>query len=151
MGVTPEFWAGKRVFVTGHRGFKGAWLSLWLSNLHAVVVGYALRPSTDANLFVAARVGECLEALEGDILDFQRIRTALREAAPQIVLHLAAQALVRPSYPCGFSLNAVILRRAFPCRPWGHRLPQMRDWQRSCAASFWGLPPRAMRRSVTRF
>src|SRR6266480_3068933 len=76
MGVTPGFWAGKRVFVTGHRGFKGAWLSLWLSNLHAVVVGYALRPSTDANLFVAARVGECLEALEGDILDFQRIRTS---------------------------------------------------------------------------
>ena len=98
MGVTPGFWAGKRVFVTGHTGFKGAWLSLWLSNLHAVVAGYALRPSTDPSLFVAARVGECLESREGDILDFQRMRTALREAAPQIVLHLAAQALVRPSY-----------------------------------------------------
>ena len=177
MGVTPGFWAGKRVFVTGHTGFKGAWLSLWLSNLHAVVAGYALRPSTDPSLFVAARVGECLESREGDILDFQRMRTALREAAPQIVLHLAAQALVRPSYQdplATFSTNlmgtvhvleacravpsvrAVVIvtsDKCFVAAASGrcgersraghggvrHRLPQMRDWQRSCAASFLGI------------
>jgi CDP-glucose 4,6-dehydratase len=99
----PGFLSGalhnRRVFVTGHTGFKGSWLTLWLSRLGAHVTGYALPPTTQPNCFDAARVHSCLEDHhEGDIRDFQRLETCLLASKPEVVLHLAAQPLVRESY-----------------------------------------------------
>lgn len=96
--VTPEFWRGRRVFVTGHTGFKGGWLSLWLQELGAAVTGLALRPPTEPNLFEVARVGEGMASHVGDILDLATLISVVREAQPEIVFHLAAQSLVRESY-----------------------------------------------------
>ena len=99
MGLIPSFWQGKSVFLTGHTGFKGAWLALWLSSVGARVYGYALAPSADPSLFAAARV-ECVLASHtvADVRDPFALTRALKVAQPDIVFHLAAQALVRPSY-----------------------------------------------------
>ena len=93
------FWAGKKVFVTGHTGFKGAWLCLWLHKLGAQVCGYALAPATTPNLFTEARVAQLLAAdMIADIRDAAAIADAVRQENPDIVFHLAAQSLVRESY-----------------------------------------------------
>lgn len=92
------FWEGRRVFLTGHTGFKGSWLSLWLARLGAEVRGYALAPDTDPSLFVAAGVERAVESLIGDIRDAGAVREAMTGFRPDIVLHLAAQPLVRRSY-----------------------------------------------------
>jgi CDP-glucose 4,6-dehydratase len=95
----PAFsWQGKRVFLTGHTGFKGGWLALWLARLGAEVRGYALDPATDPNLFTAARVGAILDDLRGDIRDAAALQSAMQSYAPEVVFHLAAQPLVRASY-----------------------------------------------------
>ncbi len=95
----PAAFAGRSVFVTGHTGFKGAWLSLWLSRLGARVTGYALAPSTEPSAFVAGGVRDVLAAHhEADIRDGERLAQAMRACAPDVVLHLAAQPLVRASY-----------------------------------------------------
>ncbi|HET7605931.1 MAG TPA: CDP-glucose 4,6-dehydratase [Sphingomicrobium sp.] len=96
--VTPAFWSGRRVFLTGHTGFKGSWLALRLSALGAQTTGFALAPDTDPNLFTLARVGETLTHIEGDIRDRTALTDAVRSAQPEIVLHLAAQPLVRAGY-----------------------------------------------------
>jgi CDP-glucose 4,6-dehydratase len=93
-----SFWAGKRVFLTGHTGFKGAWLALWLSELGAEVTGFALAPDTDPNLFQIARVEARVRHIEGDICDQAALTGSMREADPDVVIHMAAQALVRLSY-----------------------------------------------------
>lgn len=98
MVIDRQFWNGKRVFLTGHTGFKGSWLSLWLSELGAVVTGYALPPPTDPSLFEIARVGELMRHIEGDVRDLAALRLALSQAQPDIVIHMAAQSLVRVSY-----------------------------------------------------
>lgn len=98
MAVKPEFWRGKRVFLTGHTGFKGGWLCLWLQKLAARVTGYALSPPTTPNLYEAARVGEGMTSMHGDVRDFDGLRRALRQSNPDIVFHLAAQSLVRQSF-----------------------------------------------------
>jgi len=91
--------ARRSVFVTGHTGFKGSWLSLWLSRLGARVTGYALAPSTEPSAFIAAGVRDVLSAHhEADIRDGARLAQAMRDSAPDVVLHLAAQPLVRVSY-----------------------------------------------------
>lgn len=91
--------AGRSVFVTGHTGFKGSWLSLWLAELGARVYGYALPPPTEPNAFVAAGVREVLAShVEGDIRDGERLLATLRACTPDVVLHLAAQPIVRLSY-----------------------------------------------------
>jgi CDP-glucose 4,6-dehydratase len=98
--VTPDpaFWRGKRVLVTGHTGFKGPWLCLWLRLLGADVRGYALEPPTDPNLFEQARVADDVDSEIGDVRNAERLREAVVTYEPDIVLHLAAQSLVRRSY-----------------------------------------------------
>jgi CDP-glucose 4,6-dehydratase len=91
-------WQGRRVFLTGHTGFKGGWLALWLARLGANVRGYALDPCTEPNLFTVARVGSVIEDIRGDIRDSAKLEAAMREFAPEVVFHLAAQPLVRYSY-----------------------------------------------------
>lgn len=98
VAVTPAFWQGKRVFLTGHTGFKGGWLSLWLQQLGAQVTGYALPAPTQPSLFETARVAEGMTSVIGDIRDATKLAAAMREAAPDIVIHMAAQPLVRRSY-----------------------------------------------------
>ncbi|MBR0846705.1 CDP-glucose 4,6-dehydratase [Bradyrhizobium diazoefficiens] len=92
------FWRGKKVFLTGHTGFKGAWASLLLRRLGASVYGYALEPTHQSGLFVTARIADDIQHSIADIRDLGALRAAMAEAEPDIVIHMAAQALVRPSY-----------------------------------------------------
>ncbi|MCK1660605.1 CDP-glucose 4,6-dehydratase [Bradyrhizobium sp. 151] len=94
----PAFWRGKKVFLTGHTGFKGAWASLLLRRFGASVYGYALEPTHPSSLFVTARIADDIRQRIADIRDLSALRAAMTEAAPDIVIHMAAQALVRPSY-----------------------------------------------------
>lgn len=96
--MTTEFWRGKRVLLTGHTGFKGGWLSLWLQILGAEVTGYALEPATSPSLFNVARVCEGMHSVIGDVRDFSALQNAVSATRPEIVFHLAAQPLVRYSY-----------------------------------------------------
>lgn len=96
--MNRAFWLGKKVLVTGHTGFKGSWLSCWLQAMGADVVGYALAPQSGANLFHEADVGAGMVSVEGDVRDLEHLTRVMQEHQPQIVLHLAAQALVRRSY-----------------------------------------------------
>lgn len=96
--MNKTFWFGKNVFITGHTGFKGSWLSLWLQELGAKVIGYALPPPTSPSLFKVAQVGNGMKSVIGDIRDGTMLINAMRDAAPDIVIHMAAQPLVRRSY-----------------------------------------------------
>jgi CDP-glucose 4,6-dehydratase len=96
--MTPKFWQGKRVFLTGHTGFKGSWLSLWLQSLGAEVTGYALKPPTNPSLFEVANVASGMRSIIGDVRDLSSLQNAIKEAKPEIVIHMAAQPLVRYSY-----------------------------------------------------
>ncbi|HEY9080126.1 CDP-glucose 4,6-dehydratase [Magnetovibrio sp.] len=96
--ITPEFWRGKRVFLTGHTGFKGTWMALWLESLGAQVWCYGLAPETDPSLFDLLSPWSGLRSTIGDVRDGAAVRAAVAEADPEIVIHMAAQALVRRSY-----------------------------------------------------
>lgn len=99
MGLNNNFWQGKCVFLTGHTGFKGGWLSLWLQSMGAQVHGYALNPPTEPNLFTIANVDmHMASSTIADIRDAQALRVAMQSAQPDVVFHLAAQPLVRYSY-----------------------------------------------------
>lgn len=96
--MNPAFWKGKRVLLTGHTGFKGSWLSLWLQSMGAQVVGYALAPPTKPSLFEVASVGKEMTSIIGDIRDLEHVRKVFAQHQPEIVIHMAAQPLVRYSY-----------------------------------------------------
>ena len=96
--LNRSFWKGRRVFLTGHTGFKGSWLSLWLDALGANVTGYALDPPTQPNLFEQAGVAGTVRSIRADIRDFPRLKSAIAECRPEVVIHMAAQTVVRRGY-----------------------------------------------------
>ncbi len=96
--INPSFWKNKRVFLTGHTGFKGSWLSMWLHSMGANVTGYALAPPTEPSLFNEAKVDKLVNSIIGDIRDADALGKAMQEANPEIVIHMAAQPLVIESY-----------------------------------------------------
>lgn len=99
MEIDYQFWRGKKVFLTGHTGFKGGWLSLWLQDMGAEVYGYSLSPPTETNFFTTVDVGKgMVNSIIADIRDASALTKAMQSAQPEIVFHLAAQSLVRYSY-----------------------------------------------------
>jgi len=99
VSIESDPWRGRSVFITGHTGFKGGWLTLWLNHLGAKVHGYALKPPTEPNLFDIARIGSVLASdTRADLADLLRLREALGKAQPEVLFHLAAQPLVREAY-----------------------------------------------------
>ncbi|HEY1903560.1 MAG TPA: CDP-glucose 4,6-dehydratase [Terracidiphilus sp.] len=94
----PNFWKNRRVFLTGHTGFKGSWLSLWLEALGAEVTGYSLAPPTTPSLFEQAQVARSLHSIVADIRDFDRMKKAIGDCRPEVVIHMAAQTVVRRGY-----------------------------------------------------
>lgn len=96
--MNPTFWRGKRVLITGHTGFKGSWLSLWLQSMGADIMGYALEPPTNPNMFTLASVADGMVSILGDIRDVERLQQAVAKSQPEIVFHMSAQPLVRESY-----------------------------------------------------
>jgi len=98
LGMNKTFWKDKKVLITGHTGFKGSWLSLWLQKLEANVVGYALSPPTQPSLFQVARVTEGMTSITGDVRDLEHLQSVVAGHRPEIVIHMAAQPLVRYSY-----------------------------------------------------
>ncbi len=110
MTIDKEFWKNKKVFITGHTGFKGSWLCVWLNKLGASVSGYALAPPTTPSLYDTANVSSCVNSFIGDIRDLKQLSSVLQEVEPDIVIHMAAQSLVRESYsdPIGTYTTNVI-------------------------------------------
>jgi CDP-glucose 4,6-dehydratase len=92
------FWANKKVLITGHTGFKGSWLSLWLQSLGAEVIGYALEPPTQPSLFELAAIGKHMISIKGDVRDYAYLKKIMSHNQPEIIIHMAAQSLVRHSY-----------------------------------------------------
>jgi CDP-glucose 4,6-dehydratase len=93
-----RFWAGKKIFITGNTGFKGSWLSLWLHVLGAAVTGYSLKPPTEPSLFDLCGINRITSTVIADVRDIEKLRKEMALAAPDIVIHMAAQPLVRDSY-----------------------------------------------------
>lgn len=96
--LDPDFWYGKRVFLTGHTGFKGAWLAYWLAGMGAKVTGYALGPTTFPSLYHLLGLDQLVDSVMGNICDPVKLRAALERTRPEVVLHLAAQSIVSDGY-----------------------------------------------------
>lgn len=97
-GLNRTFWSGRRVLLTGHTGFKGSWLALWLEALGADVTGYALEPPTEPSLYHEAGVERGLRSIIADIRDYDRLKAAIAASRPEVILHLAAQSVVKRGY-----------------------------------------------------
>ena len=99
LGMNPNFWRDKTVFLTGHTGFKGGWIAHWLYEFGASVYGYSLKPSTEPNFFTETRLRKRLsQSTIGDVRDLEALSKALKKAKPSIIIHMAAQPLVRESF-----------------------------------------------------
>ena len=96
--MDSTFWKNKKVLITGHTGFKGSWLSLWLQTRGAHVIGYSLNPPSSPNFFESARIDSGIASIHGDIRDLENFKSTVREHQPEIIIHMAAQSLVRYSY-----------------------------------------------------
>ncbi|PIE71503.1 MAG: CDP-glucose 4,6-dehydratase [Deltaproteobacteria bacterium] len=96
--LQEKFWQGKRVLITGHTGFKGSWLCIWLHSLGASVTGYALPPPSQPSLFESCGIHRLVESITADVRDLRRLSDVVAKAKPEIIIHMAAQALVRASY-----------------------------------------------------
>jgi CDP-glucose 4,6-dehydratase len=96
--IDHSFWRGRKVLLTGHTGFKGAWLSLWLDALGADVTGYALAPPTMPSLFEAAKIAGRIRSIQGDIRDFGGLQAVIGECRPEVIIHMAAQSVVGRGY-----------------------------------------------------
>lgn len=96
--MNQEFWNKKQVFITGHTGFKGSWLCLWLNSLGAQITGYALDPPSKPSLFELCNIHELIHSIIGDVRDLNFLQKSIRDARPEVVIHMAAQPLVRDSY-----------------------------------------------------
>lgn len=96
--VNPAFWKNRRVFITGHTGFKGSWMCLWLHSLGAKITGYALNPPTEPSLYNLCKIDGLVKSNIADVRDGESLTSAMRSAEPEIVIHMAAQPLVRDSY-----------------------------------------------------
>jgi CDP-glucose 4,6-dehydratase len=96
--INRSYWKDRQVFLTGHTGFKGSWLSLWLNALGAEVSGYALEPPTRPSLFEQAGVAGSIRSMSADIRDFPRLKSAIQDSRPEVVIHMAAQSVVRRGY-----------------------------------------------------
>jgi CDP-glucose 4,6-dehydratase len=96
--IDTTFWHGRKVFITGHTGFKGSWLCLWLKHLGAEITGYSLAPPTTPSLFELCKIDAIINSVYADIRDLNKLSRTMRESAPEIVIHMAAQPLVRESY-----------------------------------------------------
>lgn len=105
--ISKDFWNNRKVFITGHTGFKGSWLCLWLHMLGAHVTGYALDPPTEPSLFDLARVEDLVFSTIADVRDGEKLKKAIQSARPEIVIHMAAQPLVRESYKIPVETYAV--------------------------------------------
>ncbi len=108
--TSNNIWQDKRVFLTGHTGFKGGWLALWLASKGAIIRGYALDPGTEPNLFTAANIASVVDDVRGDIRNAPALEPAIRDFAPDVVFHMAAQPLVRYSYEdpiCTYETNVI--------------------------------------------
>jgi CDP-glucose 4,6-dehydratase len=124
--LNRSFWQHRKVFITGHTGFKGSWLSIWLDLMGAEVTGYALEPPTQPSLFQQANVGALLRSIRADIRDFNHLKAAIGECNPDIIMHLAAQSVVRRGFE-----NPI---ETYACNVMGtvHVLEAVRQLQRPC-------------------
>lgn len=108
--IHADFWRNKKVFLTGHTGFKGSWLSIWLHSLGADITGYSLDPPSQPSLYEIADIQSIVKSIHGDIRDIDFLKSSMKKVNPDIVIHMAAQSLVRESYtdPVGtYSTNAM--------------------------------------------
>lgn len=96
--MNPKFWKNKRVLITGHTGFKGSWMSLWLQKLEAKIIGYSLPPPTDPSFFEIGNLSKGMISITGDVRDLEHLKEILAKYKPEIVIHMAAQTIVRYSY-----------------------------------------------------
>jgi len=96
--MNKKFWKNKKVFITGHNGFKGSWLSIWLTELGSKVTGYSLKPKTQPSLFETCFLDGKLNSVIGDIRDYEKLKKTITAVQPDIVIHMASQALVLQSY-----------------------------------------------------